>query len=532
MDLEQQLSNQGNPPPSKAVREFLAAHGIESVEDGLWERLVWELKRNVPPDEALQRARFALAIQEAPAPSVEKGIARIRRLIGRDVITLKPGQHISPYPEIDVVVVNLSSNRVYVAAGELRFAHKEIVAGRPLTVVVDDQQQAEARVDEDQGRVIWTVPAQSQEDNPWLTLTDCLGIDMEEAEEVAVEVLGDLRYPVSIRDDLPHEHRIRAERARALLSKLLTYYAYGPDLERLVQVGEEEAEEVITALDHVFNRYTERPRMVITCRNLVDFSPAEEWRVGTRRLRELINMVTGDDQHLASALASAEALQLGALSFTGDPDCAGDDLLSTTLPVATCSVILSPHVLERCLFLTGLPHPTADLPVPQRQHGFYSTIATIHELHDMLRTRFYFELSPAIREHSRRYFQGRSIEVGFADDSQNPAFHALGTAVYSYIRQDGSKHGAKRFQETLRVAAGRALYQCLAEDIEKDCVAVVHLGKLQLSDVEKVVVTLNQQEFEQYQRGGLPPHLLQARQSLQLHGIQLSLRPPVSRSSV
>jgi hypothetical protein len=149
----------------------------------------------------------------------------------------------------------------------------------------------------------------------------------------------------------------------------------------------------------------------------------------------------------------------------------------------------------------------------------------------MLRTRAYLCLIPASEQSIRDYFQGRSQELEMEEATANPAFQALVTAAMVRRNQGEDNPMVKA---ALRVAAAHAIYVGLNRDPMQDPIGGIHLGGLDLSDVEQIVVALRDaDEWEEYHRSGeLPRWLRTPSKFFAEHGIRLRARSHLGHGSM
>lgn len=521
---EQQLARSDELPPVPGVLSYL--HEQVAPEEGqqLYERFLWELRREREPRQALDLARFALAYSPAEPPELSEAIDALRDRISRGPRFLDKGDNCEVAKGLKVV--NLTDHDITVASSELQMAKDYLPSGLNLTVVVDDDPPSAKDSD---GHVIWNIPSGAEDSRAsWEAFIRATG---GRSTPAWVDAVSNYRHLVTS-GGLPDEHAVRAARTRDFVSEVLLEHSYGPSSQEMTQLTDDEVSWVLSQLDFFFDHYTMAPRLALSCRGLDDFSPLADWQQhGPAATSALIASVTGDDPLLVAAMRSADRLRLGTLAFTGDPDNNGDDLLSAVLPPQECAVVLRPETLERTLFFTGAPHPGADLPVPQRKHGFYNTMAVGAGVKEMLRTRAYLGLTPTSAESVRDYFQGRSQEITLEETTANPAFQALVTAVMIRRRQ-GEDNPMVR--AALRVAAAHSVYVGLSRDPMNDAVGGVHLGALALGDIEQVVVPMyDGEEWRRYHTTGeLPSRLRYAEEYLGGFDIRLRGRAPVGHGSM
>lgn len=507
------------------VMSYLSEQVTAEEGEHLYERFLWELRREREPRQALDLARFAMAYGPNETPELSQALDALKSKIAREPRLLDPGQHLALSPGLEVV--NLSDRSVAISGAELLLAKEQALLGGGLTVVVDDH-PASAKSAE--GQTIWNLPVSAEDaEDSWRSLLKAT----KGAGPLPtwVEAVSNHRHLVG-EGSLPSEHLVRALRTRDFVKEVLLEHAYGPSTEQMAQLTDDEVEWVIEQLDFFFEHYTHDPRLALSCKGLDDFSPLTDWQQhGPSATAALLASVTGDDGMLTGALKAADRMRIGSLAFTGDPDSNGDDLLSAVLPPQECAVVLKPEVLDHTLFFAGMPHPGADLPVPQRRHGFYNTLAIGGEVRDMLRTRAYLGMTPASPDSVRDYFQGRSQEIQLEETTANPAFQALVTAVMIRRRQ-GEDNPMVR--AALRVAAAHSIYVGLSRDPSQDALGGVHLGALGLGDIEQVVVPLlDSDEWRRYHHSGqLPSRLKRAEDFLGEFGIRLRGRAPVGHGSM
>ena len=522
---ENQLARSDELPPTPEVMSLLSQQSDGDTETALYERFRWEIQRDKQPKQALDLARFALSYAPIEQPDLKESIAALNERIHRSPQQLEAGQHL-PLDE-QLQVVNLSEKPVQISSSEILLAKEQLSPDKALTVVIDDHETSARQNDK---QLVWNLASQADDSlQGWSALWAASGGKGQ--LPAWIEALSNGRHPVDI-NALPSEHQVRAQRTREFVSEMLLNYAYGPAGDQLEQLEEEEVIWVLDQIDHFFDHYTQSPRLALNCLSLDDFSPAIPWQQhGPAATAALIASVTGDDPLLVNVLQAAGRLRIGNLAFTGDPDNNGDDLLSAVLPPQACSAVLRPEVLPRTLFFAGMPYPGADLPVPQRRHGAYNTLAFGDEVCQMLRTRSYLGLTPAAADSVQDYFQGRAQEIRLEETTGNPAFQALVTAVMIRRRQG---EGNPMVRAAVRVAAAHSVYVGLSRDPSKEAIGGVHLGALELSDIEQVIVPLaDGDEWRQYHKSGKLPSRLRS-QAKFLHGfdIQLRGRAPVGHGSM
>lgn len=522
---EQQLARSDELPPVPGVMSYLNEQVTAEEGEHLYERFLWELRREREPRQALDLARFAMAYGPSSPPDLDAAISALRSRIGREPSGLDPGASISLRDNLNIV--NLSSRPITFSGSEACLAQDQLLHGKPLTLVVDEHAPS---AKQSERQTIWNVPVQAESgEAAWEALFR--SVKGRKSSPAWLEAASNHRHLVAV-GDLPGEHQVRAQRTRDFVCEVLLDHAYGPSTEQMTQLDDDEVEWVVSQLDFFFEHYTQMPRLALSCRGLDDFSPLADWQQhGPAATSALIASVTGDDALLIDALRAAERMRIGSLAFTGDPDGNGDDLLSAVLPPQECAVVLRPETLNHTLFFSGVPHPGADLPVPQRRHGFYNTLAIGEEVREMLRTRAYLGLTPASPDSVRDYFQGRSQEIQLEETTANPAFQALVTAVMIRRRQ-GEDNPMVR--AALRVAAAHSIYVGLSRDPVHDAIGGLHLGGLGLYDIEQVVVPLiDDDEWRRYHHSGkLPSRLRHAEDYLQGFNIRLRGRAPVGHGSM
>ena len=522
---EQQLSRSDEMPPVPGILSYLHEHVNPEEGRHLYERFLWELRREKEPRAALDSARFALAYAGATPPLTASALSELSDRIRRNPLKLSAGQNLQVAEGLKVV--NLSDSQVEVSGHELLMAKSQVAAGGDLVVVIDESQP---KANASKAQVVWEIPLQAEDSRAsWEALMSLSSGSAQMPEWI--EASTNSRHLVAL-GQLPSEHQVRAFRTRDFVKEVLMEHAYGPSSEQMTELDEDEVGWVLDQIDFFFDHYTSSPRLALSCRSLDDFSPLADWQQhGPAATAALIASVTGDDPLLVSALRSADRMRIGTLAFTGDPDNNGDDLLSAVLPPQECSVVLRPEVLAQTLFLSGTPHPGADLPVPQRRHGFYNTLAVGKDVREMLKTRAYLGLTPADNDSVRDYFQGRSQEIQLEETTANPAFQALVTAVMVRRRQGEDNPMVKA---ALRVAAAHSIYVSLIREPSQDAIGGVHLGALGLSDVEQVVIPLaDGDEWRDYHRSGnLPGRLRKSQSYLQSFDIKLRGRAPAGHGSM
>lgn len=523
---EQQLARSDELPLEADVMSYLQQQATSAEGQHLYQRFLWELRREREPRQALDMARFAVAYGPSETPRLSDALQKLKVRVGREPHAIQSGSSLELAGRLKLV--NLSGRRVEIAGSEIRLAGEQLTKpDQQLTIVIDDHLPS-ARYNGQQ--LIWNIPVQAEDSRlSWLALVQA--VNKQGQLPAWTDAISNNRHLVSTAS-LPSEHAVRAERTRSFVAEVLLDHSYGPSSEEMTQLDEEEVAWVLLQLDHFFEHYTSHPRLALSCRSLQDFSPLADWQQpGPEATKALIASVTGDDPSLIAALSSVDRMRIGTLAFTGDPDNNGDDLLSAVLPPQDCAVVLRPEALESTLFLTGIPHPSADLPVPQRRHGFYNTLAVGSQVTEMLLTRAYLGLTPASAESVRDYFQGRAQEIALEESTSNPAFQALVTAVM-IRRQQGEDNPMVR--AALRVAAAHSIYVGLARDPMRDAIGGIHLGGLDLSSVEQVVVPLiDGDEWRHYHKSGKLPNRLNKTQSyLSSFDINLRGRAPVGHGSM
>lgn len=518
MDFDRALSPAYDIPPHPGVVDFLLQHGEDP--ERLYDRFVWEMRRGLEPEKALAQAQFAAALSDTP-PTVLDGLQAIHHEVTRRPLLVRAGENRAL--DESVTVVNLHDRDLWVSESEL-LAAGEHTGGRPLTVLLDDGDTA-ARVTPD-NRVLWTLPFPGDADDAWHALNRAVGGD--DTLPGILAALASHRYPVLDHAELPSEHRVRADRLRRLLVDITPHYSYWTETDQ-VELEEDQVEEALGLVDDVLFRYLEQPRVVLAGRALDNFRPYTDWEQrGPRAVRALIAAVTGDDRHLSSLLAAEQTLRVGTLAFSGDPNRTGGDLLHATVPAAPCSIVLREHVLQQCVLLPGLPHPGADLPVPHRDLGVYSTVATADDLRDLARALVYLELAPVVADDRHAYFQGRSLDITLEGTPTNPAFHLFVGALAAADVEGAERREA--IERGVTAAVGRALFQGLARDVYESTIAAVHVGSLTMADVEMVVLPASDEEeyvnYAQHRR--LPEYLDSAKRYFDEFDVKLMLRPPLS----
>ena len=527
-DFSSQLQFEPGPlQVQKAVAEYLLASHPSGMRDGAYQRFVAELARGALPEAALQAARFAATLGAQPAASVQEGLENLQRHIARHPVQLPSGAH----RRLDerVSVFNLSEHAVWLAERELCQAASSLSIPGPLTLVLDDEQKV--GVKSGASNTVWTVGSQTQDGTEfWGSLAgEFLGSSEPESWPEWLQELAEGRSPVSL-TPLPDELALNRAQVRAGLGEILAFYSHG--IPHSAQAGEldEDAERVLTLLDESFLHYTQGPRLALSVRSLTDFSPSASWqRAGSDGLRAVLGMVCGDDTVLGSALAASPHLRVGTLVLTGDPDGVDDDLISATLPDAGCALILKPEVLSRSIALCGIPHPRASLPVPHARYGFYNTVGVgLQGALELLHTRFLLQVGPAISEHARQFFQGKSQEVGMSDMQHNPSFAAVMGGLLTLRQSEEMEAGMRTLREAVQSATRYALHHVLAANPEEDGIGVVHLGELTLHDIEQIVIPLEPAAFETYRRSRrYPAHLVGPAEFFASQGIVLRVRSPL-----
>lgn len=520
-----QLARGDELPHVAGLYNYLLENVGEEEAVRLYQRFMWEMRRDGEPRQALQAARFANSYSPSRDTDLQQSLQELHRAVQREPLMLEPGQH--QEISLGLTALNLWDRPVWTSAHELSLASDQLAGERKLTVVFDDA-DASARSLDDQ--VVWNIPV----DDPsaydsWQSLWSAVGRGESPEWVDAYSYFRSLASPTVLID----EHMVRAKRTRELVQDILMAHSYGPSPEEISSLEEEELAWAFEQIDSFFEHYTQEPRLALACHSLKDFSPLADWQQhGPDGQRALIASVTGDNPLLGDVLAAADRLRIGSLAFTGDPDDNGDDLLSAVLPAQECTVVLKPHVLDRTVFLSGVPHPGAELPVPSSRFGFYNTVAVgSTQVLAMLRTRAYLCLLPASEQSIRDYFQGRSQELEMEEATANPAFQALVTAAMVRRNQGEDNPMVKA---ALRVAAAHAIYVGLNRDPLQDPIAGIHLGALDLEDVEQIVVSVRTaEEWQEYHRtGNLPRWLRTPSRFFEEHGIRLRARSHLGHGSM
>lgn len=528
--FDQQLARSDELPHIPGVLAHLTEQVSRDEAFAVYERFLWELRREKESSAALANAKFSVSLaQTLRSQSVDEALSALKARIGRLPLSLTAGAHASISDSGKATVLNMTDRPVDVATAELVMAAEQVTHPVSLTVVIDDQ-PASARRAADQ-HIVWQIPAQAEDaEESWRALLEVADGYVDEGQWVSA--YSSLRHLAAESGTLPSELDIRAQRARQFAQNVMMTHAFGPVDDQMIQATEQEAERAISLFDKEVQRYTEQPRMVLACRSLRDLSPAEQWQAhGPAGLRALISSVTGDDPYVTAALAAAPRLRLGTLAFTGDPDAADDDLLSASLPPGHCFAVLRPETLARTLFFAGVPHPSMTLPVPQRRFGFYNNVAVGRDVVDLLRVRTYLNCTPATPDSVRDYFHGREQELLLKGSDLNYGFQALLSAV-AIARKDETD--VESFEAAVRVAALNAVFTGLGRDSLLDGVGAVHLGALNLTDVEQLVVPLDSaHDFEVYHRSGrMPSYLQPVADFFGAYGVRVRPRAPVEHGSM
>jgi len=520
-----QLARGDELPPVAGLYNYLLENVGEEEAQQLYQRFMWEMRRESEPRQALQAARFAGSYAPNKQGDLETSLQKLKQAIQREPILLAPGQN----QEISsrIKVVNLWDRPVYASAHELGLAGDQLAGERDLTIVLDDVDPSTKALDK---QIIWNVPVDDPSSHDsWYRLCDVSGRGEVPEWVEAYSSFRSLASPSELID----EHMVRARRTREVVQDILMSHSYGPSIDEVSSLEEDELAWAFDHIDTFFEHYTQEPRLALACHSLKDFSPLADWQQhGPQGQRALLATVTGDNPLLADVLAHADRIRIGALTFTGDPDDNGDDLLSAVLPAQECTVVLKPHVLDHTVFLSGVPHPAAELPIPSSRFGFYNTAAVgADQVLEMLRSRAYLCLLPASEQSIRDYFQGRSQELEMEEATANPAFQALVTAAMVRRNQGEDNPMVKA---ALRVAAAHAIYVGLNRDPMQDPICGIHLGGLELGDVEQIVVALrDSDEWEAYHRSGeLPRWLRTPAKFFAEHGIRLRARSHMGHGSM
>ncbi len=518
-DFAAQLSNSANARPSKITVEYLESVGLEADDSGLWERLTWEVRMGRSPDDGLRRAQFAAAVGgRRGSASTRDTVAAVADAAGREPRRLEPAGHIELGQGL--TVANLCSFPVDVSAADAKAAHANSRHGDRMTLIVDEGEASSVRDGAD-GQVIWTAGIDGRPHEPWEALGDACGGLPEWLE-------GRVLRPLAARSGfLPGEAQSLAARVRGQMTHVLAAYEYGTDPNQLAEISEDDAREILDAVSQALDSMTREPRLVLPACNLLDLGPSEEHFRGSRMLEALLRMVTGDDRLVADALRSSPMLRLGHLGFAGAVQHHGDLLASTVSPF-DCVAVLRPEMLASTVFFAGLPVPGADIPVPQRAGGLYSTVAAGEQVLEMLRVRVLLELSPAVPEHSRRFFQGHEInEMGLVSQgAPNAAFALLVTGIAQALEAPGPGLDAKVLAKAARQSVRQALTQVLARP-PHGAIGGVHIGPIGIEDVEQIAVCLySGEEYEAAANGMTPDYLAETSSYLSARGVRLRYRPP------
>src|SRR5438128_64687 len=137
---EQQLARSDELPPVPGVVAHLQAQ-VPTVEARvLYERFLWEMRRDRTPEQAIDRARFAASYAETLiGKTLPEAMADLDDQIARCPRRVAAGEHRSLDDDGRLIVLNMSDRPVEVAASELRLAYEQLAQPRGLTVVIDDQ---------------------------------------------------------------------------------------------------------------------------------------------------------------------------------------------------------------------------------------------------------------------------------------------------------------------------------------------------------------------------------------------------------
>ena len=133
---EQQLSRSDEMPPVPGILSYLHEHVNPEEGRHLYERFLWELRREKEPRAALDSARFALAYAGATPPLTASALSELSDRIRRNPLKLSAGQNLQVAEGLKVV--NLSDSQVEVSGHELLMAKSQVAAGGDLVVVIDE----------------------------------------------------------------------------------------------------------------------------------------------------------------------------------------------------------------------------------------------------------------------------------------------------------------------------------------------------------------------------------------------------------
>jgi len=522
--FEQQLARSDELPRVPGLVAYIRENEGDSEVPRLYERFMWEMRREKEPRQALQAAKFALSYTPSKEKSLQEALDDITNAVHRMPLNLNAGEHRNIAEGLEIV--NLWDHSIWISQNEISLCKQQIAGAKQLIVVCDDTEASARLADQ---KMIWNVPVFDESSET--SFTELWRLQNKGDLPDWALAYSSFRH-LADSEQLPSEHQVRSMIARETVQEILLSHSYGPSPEELSAIEPDEMEWAMEQIDLFFDHYTAEPRLALSCHSLKDFSPLADWQQhGPQGQRALIEAVTGNNTLVSEALHSVDRIRIGSLAFTGDPDNNGDDLLSAVLPAQDCTVVLKPETLHQTLFLTGLPYPAAELPVPSSEHGMYNTMAVGREVTEMLKARAYLCLTPATEESIRDYFQGRSDELELEDATGNPAFQALITAVMIRRKQGEDNPMVKA---ALRVAAAHAIYVGLNSDTLRDPIGGIHLGPLILDDVEQVVVPVrNEHEWEEYHRTGQVPEWLNSAQKFfSSKGIRLRARSHIGHGSM
>lgn len=507
------------PLPSVVAHLFERVPADEAVE--LYDRFMWEVRRDRSPTDALQTARFADTLRSREQLTVAESLAALTAQIRRTPRLLDAGEHAVIGDHGQLTVLNMTDQAVSVSERELIMAADHAAGPRKLTVVIDDQPPS-AKVTAEQ--VIWHLPRHvEQAEDAWRPLMSACGHD----GDLPHWVLALCSHRVQVTDAamLPTELQARAHHIRRMLVRLLTDHVFGPEPGRTIKLEEDEVLWALGQIEARISELFEQPRLVLGCRSVQDLTPPEDWLGhGPASTRAMLTAITGDDPYVTAALRSADRLRIGQLHFTGDPEHHGDDLLSASLGDANCWAVLRPATLAQTMFFAGPLHPAVTLPVP-RQYGTYSSVAVGEDVRDLALVRALLGLCLATPRSAREYFQGVSSQMELRGDQPSRAFQAL-IAACAARREHGDDHDD--VTRPLTHAALSAAFNGLDADDPLAGMGGVHLGALSLADVEQVVLGVEDPvAFFAFKRQGVvPDYLRPVFDHFAAHDIRVRLRSP------
>lgn len=519
--LADQLASKHTTPPVPTVLSMLSAQVDSGQVAKVYDRFLWEARRGVEHDQALENALFFASLAGNPLGDEDprKGL---QRQIDREAVTLGS---LERWNEGEVTVFNMGQDTIRFSRKELMSGYESLVAPRKLIMVVDES-PAPSKVTDD--TVIWQVSSNPSEyGEAWEWLLSGLGVD---SPPEWLRAAMSFRQLVCASDSFQDELQIRAHRAERFLVGVLTQYTLHDSEEEVGEesISEEEAEWALRECRRKFLTYSENPRLTLDCQSIENLLPRSDWQgQGPQSLRALAGAVTGDDIYLTALLQSSDRLRLGTLSFSGDPDQTGDDILSASMPASTCSVVLKPSVLKDTLFLAGFPHPTAIISVPQTPYGYYSTVAFGEDARHLMWVKTLMNLTSATPASAADYVRGRGNEVTLNAAQAGYGFRSLVTAI-GHQRLSGPED-----PEVQRILRGSVLYAMFGDQMrapDEHSIGGIHIGPLGLEDIEEVVVTLKEvTQFSRYMKTGqLPSYLRPTASFFEKRGIRVRARPPVT----